>query len=230
MLFRSPYSEYEVLYGTALNGVDNNQAYGARKGLSLAANTLTAIEYIFTPEADGGLLISLQAGKTGGKYNAVTVSGFKIEKVVSGQPSETDIADVNYPDSSPSSADSSETFRVKKARSGQSLVGRMNLTAERAVSVQYSNGSSFSVRDGHGSITGDGSSVTMTCEDVDNKWEKGLFVDSLCNLEAGKNYQVSFDIQTDGQEFAYNVCYNRDAHFGDGNEKGFGEKIGRAHV
>lgn len=219
-----PYSEYEVLYGTALNGVDNNQAYGARKGLSLAANTLTAIEYIFTPEADGGLLISLQAGKTGGKYNAVTVSGFKIEKVVSGQPSETDIADVNYPDSSPSSADSSETFRVKKARSGQSLASRMNLTAERAVSVQYSNGSSFSVRDGHGSITGDGSSVTMTCEDVDNKWEKGLFVDSLCNLEAGKNYQVSFDIQTDGQEFTYNVCYNRDAHFGDGNEKGFGEK------
>lgn len=88
---------------------------------------------------------------------------------------------------------------------------------------------SFSVRDGHGSISGGSSnSATMTCAQEGNTWERGMFIGNICDLTAGTSYQVSFDLQTDNQAFTYKVCYNRNGHFNtdqDNNqEKGFGEK------
>lgn len=88
--------------------------------------------------------------------------------------------------------------------------------------------SSFEARGGHGSVTGNGSSVTMTCQesDPDKKYEKGLFVNDICRLEAGKSYLVSFSIKTNGQSFSYKAFYNKDEHFGGGHEGVFGERGG----
>ncbi len=93
-------------------------------------------------------------------------------------------------------------------------------TGENLAAVDYmgssgvKNSGSFRVRDNHGSIAGDGDSVTMTCAEEGETWERGLFIDDICYLAAGATYQVSFDIQTDGQEFKYNVCYNRNVSAG----------------
>ena len=102
-------------------------------------------------------------------------------------------------------------------------------TTDNIAAISYPNEATnseelgiFKVRDHHGSITGDGDSVTMTCAKEGNTWERGLFISDICDVVAGVSYQVSFDIQTDGQEFNYNVCYNRNGHFGDNQEKYFG--------
>jgi len=216
------YAEYEVLYGTGLNGVDNNQAYGSLKGLSLAAGETETLSYIITPKKSGGLLISLQAGKTDGRYNAMTVSGFKIEEVIAGVVDGENLADVTYPSKDTRSSES-ESFGLKKAHPRHQI---------HAASVRFStagtardDAGSFEVRDGKGTLTGNGSSATITLPAQDNSpaaWQRGLFVNNLCQLEAGNSYEVSFDITAD-KSFSYEVCYNKDKHFDDG-EKVFGVK------
>ncbi len=88
---------------------------------------------------------------------------------------------------------------------------------------------SFSVRDDHGSIVFSGeNAATMICQDAEEDWTKGMFVGgenaTLCTLEAGHSYEVSFGIRTDGQAITCHVSYNRDKPFGEGNENGFGEQ------
>ena len=90
------------------------------------------------------------------------------------------------------------------------------------------NSGSFSVRDGKGTITGDGSSATMTCpaqEPTPEAYQHGLFTGTIAKLEAGKSYSVSFKISAD-RETPFEVCYNKDGDWGDGHEKGFGGKYG----
>lgn len=174
------YSNYEVLYGKGLKAGtwDNDNHYESIKKTGLQLAANTPTEVSAQFVSDGGeLLITLQVGATGGQENTVTVSDVKIEKLGSGTPSGDNIASVNYPG------------------------------ASRAVSRSSSDTGSFRVRDNHGSITGDDTSVTMTCAKEGNDWERGLFIDDICNLTAGKSYQVSFDIQSDfnGKEDQYKL-------------------------
>lgn len=179
------YAEYEVLYGTALNGVDNNQTYGSLKGLSLTAGETETIEYIINPETAGGLLISLQAGKTDGRYNAVTVSGFKIEEVAAGQPAGDNLASVRYP----AEVDPSEVID--------------------GVSYEAANSG------GNASTAGiDGSAFKLDVTAIDSEpapCKSKLYLKTGITPEKGKTYEVSFDIKGTDAQSDWEINYGKSA-------------------
>jgi len=186
------YSEYEILFGSGFkdNGIDNNAAYGERKGLQLSAKTTQTITFPVTPKDAGGLLISLQLGKTDGRINKVTVSGFQIETLAFQGFTGGNLADVRYP---------SETAPVVKPTSFRVRAGG-------------TNGGTLT---GNGST-----SATMTCTggaDSNDIWQRGLFIDNICALAAGASYDVSFDITFSAYPNANcPIVFSKDDHFGAG--------------
>ena len=85
---------------------------------------------------------------------------------------------------------------------------------------------SFEMRDNKGELTGNGSSATYKCtsESGGGAWERGLFINDVCTLEANEQYKISFSIQADKQT-EFEVCYNKDGNWG-ASEKAFGAEYG----
>lgn len=178
------------------NGSED-RVYGGLYGYSLSAGTQTVTQQ-FTALESGTLRIKLQLGKTDDKAaNKVTLSGLKIEKLSFGAASGSNLAAVTYPTAGGSTTTVDPgSFRVRTDE---------NYT---------------------GTITGNGTSATMTCTGgkADAAWRRGMFADDIYQLEAGKSYQVSFSITADKAITDYEVSYNKDQDWGDGYENAYSQE------
>ncbi len=201
---------YRVCYNNGEDwpdGVESDGHYGTeirRDEDGLKAGVAQTVTHTINVTAAGNkLVVRIDLGEAA-EGTVVTVSGVQVERLDEetpggdvGEPLGENMASVTYP--------------------------------TEGGSAPVTDPGSFSVRDSHGSISDGGENfATMTCEDVTNTWEKGMFIGgegaTLCTLEVGHSYKVSFGIQTDGQKITCNVSYNKDKPFGEGNEKGFGEQ------
>ncbi len=193
-------NNYRVCYNNGdlfADGVESDGHYGTEESQGengLKANVEQTVTHDITVEADSKLIVRIDLGEAA-EGTQVTVRDVTVEPKDggasggdSGEQLGDDLASVTYP--------------------------------TEGGSTPVTDPGSFEVRDAeetHATLTGDGTSVTMIRGDAGADYQQGLFIghddEGICELTAGKKYQVSFKIQTSGDDFTYKAVYSKDGKY-----------------
>ena len=185
-------ADYEVCF----DGDDEN-AYGALYGRSIAAGGTDRIQMILAPNADKGpLTIRLQLGKTDSAAgNAFTIKNLRVESV-----------QLAYSNVLPGSFSyDTGTEKPKDLQYVNVLPKTFSYLTGANVYEQHAEGFVQSVFAEDGSA---GLKIESAPEEGRDLWNSKLFINTGVVPEAGKKYNVSFDITAEKDQAKYEACFD----------------------
>ncbi len=185
-------AEYEVCF----DGNDEN-AYGALYGRSLTAGGTDHVSMLVSPSADRGpLKLRLQLGKTDSAAgNTFTFRNLRVESV-----------QLAYQNVLPGSFSyDTGTAKPKDIRYESVLPESFSYLSGVNVYEQHADGytQSVSAEDDSASLT-----IETAPEEGRDLWNSKLYINTGVVPEAGKKYNVSFDISAEKDQPKYEICFD----------------------
>lgn|GEM_PF-1748268 len=185
-------ADYEVCF----DGDDEN-AYGALYGRSIAAGGTDHVQMLIAPDADRGpLTLRLQLGKTDtAAGNTFTLKNLRVESV-----------QIDYSNVLPGSFSyDTGTEKPKDLQYIDVLPETFSYLTGVNVYEQHAEGfvqSVFSEEDSAGL------KIESAPEEGRDLWNSKLFINTGVVPEAGKKYSVSFDITAEKDQAKYEACFD----------------------